>query len=149
MSGVNLEGKHKELQAMRATVITRLKHLSGKSKADEALPTLGKRRRSPAPFSLTTEKPPQLEDPDSVKKRNKNVFNSMLGHLQRAKDRLIQDQPKLETQTKATQKVVEDLKKQEDYRREQVREELNVRASNFHLDTEETTGRVRQKGPAG
>jgi hypothetical protein len=138
MSEANLETKYKELQTKRSILLTRLKLLNkGKYTFEDPLPVPGKRRRSPLPFTLATEKPPALEDPESVRKRNKNVFNSMLGHLQRAKERLVKDKTVLETQNKATQKVVEDLKKQEDERREQVREELNVRASNSQPDTEE------------
>ena len=65
------------------------------------------------------------------------MFHSMLGHLQRARATLEKDRPTLDSQNKTTQKVMEDLKRQEDDRRELVREELNVRASTSHLDSEE------------
>jgi len=150
MSEMNLESKYKELQCQRSTILSRLKHLNkGKPSAEDPLPVPGKRRRSPLPFTLATEKPPVLEDPESLKKRNRNVFNSMLGHLQRAKDRLVMDKTVLETQNKATQKVTEDLRKQEDEHRELVREEINVRASKDQPDTEETSCGVGQKGLAG
>lgn len=56
---------------------------------------------------------------------------------------LAKDKEVLETQSRANQKVMEELKKQEDDRRELVREEQNVRASTHHPDSEEAPGRTR------
>lgn len=151
MSEVDLEAKYKGLQGERSTIIMRLKRLSwssqykpakGEEDSDDHLQQVpSKRRRSPtASFDIETERPPVVEDPEFLRKRNKNMFHSMLGHLQRARDTLAKDKRLLDTQSKTTQKVVEELKKQDDDRREVVREELNVSASMHYPDSEETPG---------
>lgn len=76
---------------------------------------------------MHTEKPPVYEDPTSEKLRNKNILNSLLGHLKKAKRDLNDQKPKLELQMKTNLKIAQEIRKQEEEIRAQRIEEFNVK----------------------
>eukprot|EP00359_Climacostomum_virens_P008436 CAMPEP_0204909700 /NCGR_PEP_ID=MMETSP1397-20131031/8371_1 /ASSEMBLY_ACC=CAM_ASM_000891 /TAXON_ID=49980 /ORGANISM="Climacostomum Climacostomum virens, Strain Stock W-24" /LENGTH=201 /DNA_ID=CAMNT_0052079611 /DNA_START=193 /DNA_END=795 /DNA_ORIENTATION=- len=64
---------------------------------------LPKKRRA-QPLELKTERPPLLAEPESQRKRNERLMNSMLGHLKKAKTVLESQQDTINVQREVTAK---------------------------------------------
>jgi pinin/SDK/memA/ protein conserved region len=87
-----------------------------------------KRSRSPSKVDFQIEKPPIHEDPSSERTRNKKILNSVLSHLQKAKEGLKKEKNVIEIQQKIDEKVTQEIKKVAKEIKTQTIEEITVKS---------------------